>query len=246
RMTPSYNPRERLVRHVQHLERLQRLKQEAGEELAGGFLAARNEGLDTATLKVVLKLRQMSPQQRQERRALEAIYLAALGMLEGETLPEAARRRLDGRPATPELPAAPKRPGPPSGQPPGAEPAPGASADPPAGPEAAEGGPSTAEDAPRPEPQPALPLKDPEEARQEGAAAALAGGRIYDNPYPAGDQCRAAWDEGWCAELQSNGLDLPAAYQRRSAKPPKDAKDSKGPKDDPDSDDAGDGEGGDA
>ena len=71
-------------------------------------------------------------------------------------------------------------------------------------------------------------MKDPEEARQEGAAAAVAGKRIYDNPYPAGNPCRAAWDEGWCAQQKSHGMDPPAAYQRRSAKPPDQGDDKRG------------------
>jgi uncharacterized protein (UPF0335 family) len=188
------SPRERLVFHVQELERLVHLREMASADLKAGFAAAQSEGYDPTTLRVVLKLRTMSAAQRQERRALEAIYMAALGMLDGESLPEEARRRLDGREEA--RPAEdPKEPYIPDTLP-------------------------KAEQAKAPEQQPLI-VKDPAEARQEGADAAAAGQRVYDNPYRAGDPCRAAWDEGWCSQQRSHGMDTPAAYQRRSEKKPK-------------------------
>ena len=189
------NTREKLVRHVQLLEQLERQRQEAVENLKIGFETAHQAGFDPGTLKVVLKLRRMTPEQRRERRALETIYLAALGMLEGDPLTDEARRRLDSQdaPKPPDKSDEPTLPGLTSPPPPA---------------------------------QPALVLKDPAEARKEGEDAAAAGKRIYDNPYAAGDPCRAAWDEGWCAQSKSHGMETPAAYQRRSAKPPdKDSKD---------------------
>ena len=204
------NAREQLVWHVQRLERLTATKQEATTQLADGFKDAQHEGFDPATLKVVLKLRQMTPRQRRERRALEAIYMAALGMLEGEALPDEARRRLDGQPEQtkqPDQSAKDSKPSKSDSKAAGAK-----------GPKATKEG----ADAPAPptrETQPPLALKNPDEARKEGSDAAAAGKRIYDNPYPAGDPCRAAWDEGWCAQSKSYGMDTPAAYQRRSEKP---------------------------
>lgn len=183
------NPREQLVHHVQNLERLEAEKQAAADNLRAAFSGARAAGFDPATLKVVLKLRKLTPGQRKERRALEAIYLAALGMLEGDPLPDEARRRLDEQ----QQPPKPTEKG-------------------------AKGPIAAPKPAPAP-PQMPMNLKDPAEARQEGEKAAAAGNRIYDNPYPAGDPCRAAWDEGWCAKKKSNGMDTPAAYQRRSDKP---------------------------
>lgn len=200
-MHQSRSHRERLVSHVQNLERLEALKKLAADDFKEGLQAAKAEGFDATTLKVVLKLRKMTPLQRSERKALEAIYMAALGMLEGDPLPDEARRRLDP-PAEPqdeqsstpsETPAAPS--------------------------EAA---------AASEVPQPTLPMKTAEEARAEGKAAAAAGYRIYDNPYPAGDPCRAAWDEGWCAQSKSNGMETPAAYRRRDAKPEKKSEDQTG------------------
>lgn len=188
------SPRERLVHHIQELERLEEVKKAAAEDLKRAFERAKGEGYDTATLKVVLRLRKMTPDQRRDRRALEAIYMASLGMLDGESLPDEARRRLDESREDVERP--PER-------------------------DQDELDRQAPEDAPSRTPeQPPLIVKDPEEARKEGTAAAAAGRRIYENPYPAGDPCRAAWDEGWCAQQRSHGMETPAAYQRRTGKPP--------------------------
>lgn len=190
---------ERLVHHVQTLERMEAQRQAAAEAIRDQLRAAKWDGFDPGTLRVVLRLRRMTLQQRRERRALEAIYLAELGMLDGEGLPEEARRRLDP-------PKEPQKKDP---------------ADPPPfdQPDLLERSGDVAGDPPSP-PQQQLQLKDPGEARAEGEAAAEAGKRIYDNPYPAGDPCRAAWDEGWCSKRQSHGMELPDAYRRRSSKPP--------------------------
>lgn len=201
-------PRQRLSRHVRELERLEEAKQKAGENQKEGFAAAQRDGFDTSTLKVVLRLRKLTPDQRRERRALEAIYMAELGMLEGDPLPDEARRRLGGTPPEPPPDQSKKGGG-------DAERAPDQA--PTAEPPAAE-----------PPSQPQLALKEPAEARAEGEAAAAAGKRIYDNPYPAGDPCRASWDEGWCAGRKSHGMDTPSAYQRRDAKPPKEPKGGQG------------------
>lgn len=196
-MSSSAGARERLVSIVQRLERLEAAKQAASNELRAAFHAAAGAGYDPSTLKAVLRLRKLTPQERKERRALESIYLASLGMLEGDPLPDEARRRLDEQ----ESPPPPK---------------------PPAGtqdrraPQAAE---KPVAPAPQPPPQLRMPVKDPDEARADGRAAAAAGKRIYDNPFPAGDPCRAAWDEGWCEKRKSHGMETPAAYQRRSKSP---------------------------
>jgi uncharacterized protein (UPF0335 family) len=205
------SPRQRLVAHVQDLERLEDVKTRAAADLKERFQVAKADGYDVATLKVVLKLRKMTAEQRRERRALEAIYLAAIGMLEGDPLTDEARRRLDGEPSPPAPdPEEPELP----------------HLDPPS---------SSSETSVMVDPtSPQLPLRTPAEARAEGEAAAAAGKRVYDNPYPAGDLCRAAWDEGWCAQQKSHGMETPAAYQRRSPKPPETDPPPTDPSHDPD------------
>lgn len=194
--------RARLVHHVQELERLEEEKRAAAAAFRDGFKLAAAAGFDEATLKAVLKLRKLTPTQRKERRALEAIYMASLGMLDGDALPDEARRRLDKQ-----------DPPPPS-------------AAPEMGDDSRGDDPSKASPAPATQ-MPLLPPKDPAEALQEGRDAAAAGKRVYDNPYPAGDPCRAAWDEGWCEASGSHGMDTPSAFQRRKEKPP-DAPDEEG------------------
>jgi uncharacterized protein (UPF0335 family) len=199
-------PRERLVHYVHELEGLTERKEAASLRLADLYEDARLAGLDPKTLKVVLKLRTMTPEERLQRRALESIYMAGLGMLDGDSLTDEARRRLDGQAVKPPTP-------PPAEQ----EPSPENAKDEPADTDVA------------PPAQAALPMKTAEEARHEGMDAAAAGQRVYDNPYRAGDPCRAAWDEGWCAQKKSNGMEPPAAYARRTDPPKKDPKDD-GPK----------------
>jgi uncharacterized protein (UPF0335 family) len=199
-------PRERLVHYVRELEALTEMKQAASLRLTDLYEDASLAGLDPKTLKVVLKLRTMTPEERRERRALESIYMAGLGMLDGDSLTDEARRRLDGEVAKPAAPP-PAKP----------EPSERDSNDEPAD--------TDRPIAPAPPAQPALPMKTAEEARQEGMDAAVAGQRVYDNPYRAGDHCRAAWDEGWCAQKKSNGMEPPAAYARRTDPPKKDPKD---------------------
>ncbi|GAB4227915.1 MAG: hypothetical protein Kow0032_07590 [Methyloligellaceae bacterium] len=70
-------------------------------------------------------------------------------------------------------------------------------------------------------PEPALDL---EGARAAGRAAAREGKRIIDNPFLADDPRRAAWDEGWCAETGSDGMDIPASWRRKEKKKPKPGK----------------------
>lgn len=74
--------------------------------------------------------------------------------------------------------------------------------------------------------QPAVPPETPEQARDKGKQARKDGVRIVDNPYHSSSPLRAMWDEGWCDEDGSDGMEVPAAWKR--AKP-----DDKKP-DDPD------------
>lgn len=63
------------------------------------------------------------------------------------------------------------------------------------------------------EPAPAEPQATIDEARAMGGAAARDGKPVTSNPFPARDIRRAAWDESWCAELGSDGMDIPDALK---------------------------------
>jgi hypothetical protein len=73
---------------------------------------------------------------------------------------------------------------------------------------------------PEPEPDvfaPSAPV-DIDAARTAGRDAAKAGVKVIENPFVSGDPRRAAWDEGWCAETGSDGMDIPDAWRRSKAK----------------------------
>lgn len=69
------------------------------------------------------------------------------------------------------------------------------------------------------EPPAPLPDVDSDGARQLGAEAAKAGKPVTANPFPARDIRRAAWDEAWCAELGTDGMDIPDAWKPAPKKP---------------------------
>lgn len=178
---------------VERIEKLEDERRLIAAEIANVKAEAKAAGFDVKVIKAILSERKLSAYERQEYATLLELYRAALGMLDGTPLGEAARKRLMGE----------RKPPPPSGP---------------------DGG--TAASIPEPEPeQPAL---DVEAARKAGREAAKAGAKIIDNPFVAGDPRRAAWDEGWCAEAGSDGMEIPEAWRRSSAK-----KKSKGKDDEP-------------
>lgn len=73
-------------------------------------------------------------------------------------------------------------------------------------------------DSPASSPPDAAAPPNLELARQSGRTAAQQGKRVVENPYPAGDPQRAAWDEGWCEEAGNDGMDIPKALQRSKPK----------------------------
>jgi len=71
---------------------------------------------------------------------------------------------------------------------------------------------------PAPEPAVPEPPVDLEGARTQGAAAMAGGKKITENPFAFGDPRRAAWDEGFCAEAGSDGMEIPDAWRRKAKK----------------------------
>jgi uncharacterized protein (UPF0335 family) len=190
-----------LVDFIESIESLEDEKRRIAEEIKGVKARAKSAGFDAKVLTQMLRERRMSHIEREEFQALCEMYRAALGMLNGTPLGEAARKRLMGK-----LPPKPDEPNEELASPASDEPS---SAD------------------------------DLDAARAAGRAAAREGKRIIDNPYIAGDPRRAAWDEGWCAETGTDGMEVPEAWRRQSAK--KKRGDGK-----PDGDGGAEGEGGDA
>lgn len=189
----------RLLTLIERIERLEEDKREVAEAIGEIYQEAKSAGFELKYVRLMIKERRMTNDQREEERALADIYRAALGMLDGTPLGEAARARLT-RP--------PEPPPPPSNEGDDTE----AAAD--------------AEQAAEPAEQlqlPDLPAPPSAEeiatARAEGAEAARAGQSVMANPYPAGSRLRGAWDEGWCGASGSDGMEIPAAFRRNTRKP---------------------------
>ena len=92
-----------------------------------------------------------------------------------------------------------------------------------------------------PPPQPVTKKPDyPEDATEQdardlGTQAAKDGQPVTANPFPAKDSRRAAWDEAWCKETGSDGMEIPKNLQRkrRGAAAPRQDNKKKQPKGDP-------------
>lgn len=197
-------------------ERVQRLKGEIKElqlDVKDVFNEAKGRGFDPATMKRVLKWLETDPDKRREAAALDEVYKAAMGMGDG-SLSDLARNFLS---------------------------------------QGKEGEDDGQLDAFTPPPEPkgdgTVPedfgedLSDKpitvEDARKLGDAAAHAGRPVTANPFKAGDDRRAAWDEAWCAALGSDGMELPIELKPKGKDKPGKKGDGKGP------DDKGDGPDGD-
>lgn len=176
---------------VEGIEGLEIEKQAIADKIKLVKARARSAGFDTKVLNQMLRERRMSSGEREEFQALCEMYRAALGMLNGTPLGDAARKRLMGK----------KTPSP----------------------DETDGDPAPASK----EPDDGLNDGDLDAARAAGRAAAIEGKRIIDNPYMATDPRRAAWDEGWCAETGTDGMEVPAAWRRSDKKKKKPDDDEK-------------------
>lgn len=66
-----------------------------------------------------------------------------------------------------------------------------------------------------------------EDARNMGREAAEDGKPVTDNPFPARDARRAAWDEAWCSATGTDGMDLPESWKRSKKRKGDDTTDDK-------------------
>lgn len=180
---------ETLLSFVQRIEKLEVEKAEIAADVREVKSEAKFAGFDVKVINALLRERKMTEAERQEHLALLETYRAAVGMLDGTPLSEAARRRLMGEESKPEQPAAPR----PDGD--------------------GENGSDRSDEVPTP--TPAIDTAAIDAARDAGKQAARDGKRVVDNPYVAGDPRRAAWDEGWCAQTGSDGMEVPEAWRRR-------------------------------
>ncbi|AHE56030.1 hypothetical protein NX02_22020 [Sphingomonas sanxanigenens DSM 19645 = NX02] len=169
---------------IERIERLEAEKKAIADDIRGVYAEAKSNGFDTKTMRGIVKLRSIDEAERREQEALLDTYKAALGMLDGTPLGHWALQRLSK-----------------------AEPKPAeGEASPSAGPADGTAEPAAEESPPEPE-------ASPEQARAMGAAAAREGKPVTANPFPARDTRRAAWDEAWCRELGTDGMDIPDALK---------------------------------
>ncbi len=203
--TPSASTADKLRAYRDRIVRLEEEKKELSSDIKDIYAEAKSEGFDMRALRRVVKDSMMDDTQRAAQRETETIsdlYRASLGMLDGTPLGEAARRRIE-EPAEPraskktEFDGAVDEAAPSDGSAEAAAPS----------------------DQPDTNSEPTVDKAAEEEAAREQGRADHAGGRsILQNPYPAGDLRRAAWDEGWCDASGSDGMDVPEAWRRRSPK----------------------------
>lgn len=100
----SFVNNKQLLAFIERVERLEEEKKAISDGIKGVFGEAKSVGFDTKTVKEIIKLRKMTADERAEKEALLDIYKAALGMLDGTPLGEAAIRRLSSKPARPATP----------------------------------------------------------------------------------------------------------------------------------------------
>lgn len=182
---------EQLASYIERIERLVVEKEEIQAAIKQVKSEAKAVGFDIPTINALLKLRKMEDHEREEHEALLDIYKAALGMLYDTPLGEAARRRLSENK--------------------------GGNSDQ-----------SDLEDFTGDKPkaddeastQPFTDETTVDEATAMGTQAAKDGAPVTRNPFPAQDPRRAAWDQAWCKESKSDGMDIPEAWRR--TKPKKD------------------------
>lgn len=170
---------------IERIERLEEEKKEIQEHIKDVYGEAKSRGYDPKIMRQIIRLRKMSVTERDEEEALLDIYKASLGMLGGTPLGEAAIKKLSKK-------------------------------DPDPSPEESEQEPDA--DKTEEEDVAEEPVADEspnlDQARELAKEAALQGKPVTDNPYPARDPRRAAWDEEWCKVSGSDGMELPAAWRR--------------------------------
>ena len=94
---------ETLLSLIQRIERLEEDRANIGGDIREVYREAKGVGFDTKTIRKIVALRKMEASDRQEQEALLESYAAAIGMLVGTPLGDAAMRTFrPSRPSTPD------------------------------------------------------------------------------------------------------------------------------------------------
>lgn len=83
---------------VERIERLEEEKQGIADDIKEVYAEAKGNGYDTKALREIIRLRKQDKDKRAEHEAIVATYLAALGMLAGTPLGDAAMARAGNGP----------------------------------------------------------------------------------------------------------------------------------------------------
>jgi len=180
---------------IERVERLEEEKKGIADDIKDVYAEAKSRGFCPKTMRRIVALRKLEPNERREMEAMLDTYKAALGMLDGTPLGNWAIERLKRDPKKPEDAEAAPEPQ-----------------------EEAAAAEDAAEDEGPVDPLAGMTVDD---ARRLGGEAARGGEDVTRNPFPFGDARRAAWDEAWCQELGSDGMDIPAALRPAATRKPK-------------------------
>lgn len=179
------------------IERAQRLRAEQKElklDEKDVYLEAHGRGFDKKAVQRLVAWLEKDPDKRREAAAIDELYRSAIGVGDG-SLSDMAREFVSERRKANDDPQSDAFQSPPDG---GAK-----------GPISEDFGEDLSD----------KPLTE-DDARRLGAEAAKAGRPVTANPFKAGDERRAAWDEAWCGALGSDGMDIPPEL-RPTPKPKK-------------------------
>lgn len=195
----SQTAAEKLRSIVDRIVRLEEEKASIANDIKEIYAEAKSQGYDPKSLRNVVKDQMKTEPQRAAARETEEItdvYRAALGLLGGRPLDDAARDRFNRKPSEENMDAGDTDADKLEDEAPGE----GENSKP-------EDGDKGEEDRPQ--------EVTAEQARQDGRDAQSAGRKVTSNPFQAGSAQRAAWDEGWCEAAGSDGMDIPEAWRRR-------------------------------
>jgi uncharacterized protein (UPF0335 family) len=73
--------KDQLAAYIERVEKLEEEKSSIGNDIKEVFAEAKGNGFDVPTLKAIVRLRKMDPDERKEHEAILETYLLALGMI---------------------------------------------------------------------------------------------------------------------------------------------------------------------
>ena len=84
-----------LRQFIEQIERLEEEKKALSADVRDKFAEAKAVGFDVKVMRQVLRLRKKSKSERQEEESVLDVYLHALGMLDGGSMPQMSAEILD-------------------------------------------------------------------------------------------------------------------------------------------------------